>query len=454
MRPLTALALCVALPSMAGAQSAFLAETELRDSCFANELTMKLTGTVRVQQTGKSVSFPRSAEATHHFLERILDIKDGQAERTARFYNRADVVLADGAEKFPMSLKGNHALLVAHRLKEQLVIYHPLEALTREEMEVTSHFDTLALPGLLPRRQVKIGETWAVPRDVVQSIADLDAVEKAEVKGTFEKIDGDFAHLTFAGLVQGIDMAAPVTILVKDARAIYNLKLKRLTQVDWRVSDERQQGPVSPALSADVVYSLKRVPTQTPTQLGDIALVRVPAGPPPAALTILTYRNLRKNFSFQFGRDWHVVSQTSDGKLVLRLIDSRGEFLAQATVVPWQKVDAAQRMSLADFAKTMRESSGWEQKEGPPLDETENLKSPHGYSIFRVTAEGKQQGLAVLRSFYLVATPDGDRLLFDFTMLPVLASKLDGRDLTLVQSTQFLTMENRIEATPASRPAD
>jgi len=34
-----------------------------------------------------------------------------------------------------------------------------------------------------------------------------------------------------------------------------------------------------------------------------------------------------------------MVSQTNDGKLVLRLVDARGEFIAQCSVTPWQKVD-------------------------------------------------------------------------------------------------------------------
>ena len=75
-----------------------------------------------------------------------------------------------------------------------------------------------------------------------------------------------------------------VTIMVKDATAAFNIKAGRVVGIDWRMSDERQQGPVSPTLSADIGFSLKRTPVQTPAQLSDIALVKVPAGPPPANL--------------------------------------------------------------------------------------------------------------------------------------------------------------------------
>src|SRR4051812_36217301 len=83
------LVLALAAPA-ASTQSVFLAETDLRDACFNNDLTMRLKGTVTVQQNGQPATFPRSANATHSYLERLLDVKDNCAERSARFYNRAE----------------------------------------------------------------------------------------------------------------------------------------------------------------------------------------------------------------------------------------------------------------------------------------------------------------------------------------------------------------------------
>lgn len=330
------------------------------------------------------------------------------------------------------------------------MVYHASEPLSREEVEVVGHLDSLAVTGLLPRKELKAGETWSVPRDVAQALCDLDAIEKCDLTGTLDKIEGDFAYLSFRGLVEGIDLAAPVKLMIKDSTAAFNLKLKRLTLLNWKLTDQRQQGPVSPGLSADIAFTLKRVPIDPPEVLGDIALVKVPSGPPPAHLTNVLYRNKRKGFELQFSRDWNVVSQTDDGKLVLRLIDPRGEFISQATVTPWQKVSEGNQLKLADFAKMMRESKGWAQRDGEPLELTDKIKSTNGYSIYRMTANGKLGGVDAVRSFYLVATPTGEQVLLDFSMLPNQASKLDGRDLTLVQSLQFLS--TTIEAIPASRP--
>ena len=86
------------------------------------------------------------------------------------------------------------------------------------------------------------------------------------------------------------------------------------------------------------------------------------------------------------------------------------------------------------------------------MEENDKIKSANGYTILRITAEGKLSGLDAIRSIYLVATPGGDQILVDFTMLPNQASKLDARDVALVQSFQFLaTEEGRVEAIPASQ---
>lgn len=444
--------LVLSATAAAPAQSVFLHETNLRDACFSNELVMDLKGDVTVQQNGQPTKLPRSAKATHKYFERYIDLKDGAVERSARFYNSAEATITDGQDTFRLVLKANHAFLVAHRLKDQLVVYHLKDALSREEAEVTSHFDSLAVPGLLPAREVRVGDEWKVSRDVLQAITDLDAVEKAEVTGRLEKIEGDFAYLSYSGLVHGVDMAAPVKMMIKDTTAAYNTKLKRLTQVDWKVIDQRDQGPVSPALTAGVHFQLRRVPIDQPAPLNDIALVKIPNGPPPAALVNLVHRNMQSGYEFQFSRDWYVVTQAPDGKMVLRLVDARGEFIAQCAVTPWQKVDPKNAMKIDDFVKLMRDSKGWTQKDGPPLDASDKINSPNGYAIFRVTAEGKLSGVDAVRSFYLVATPAGEQVLVDFTMLPPQAAKLSARDADLVQSFQFFAVENgRIEAVPASQ---
>ena len=42
--------------------------------------------------------------------------------------------------------------------------------LTREELDVTDHFDTLAVTGMLPTKEVAIGETWKLGNVAAQAL--------------------------------------------------------------------------------------------------------------------------------------------------------------------------------------------------------------------------------------------------------------------------------------------
>ena len=65
-------------------------------------------------------------------------------------------------------------MCVAQRCKDQLLVYCPAAALTRDELDLTNdHFDTLCLTGLLPGRGVAVGDTWTVGPVVVQALLQL-----------------------------------------------------------------------------------------------------------------------------------------------------------------------------------------------------------------------------------------------------------------------------------------
>src|SRR6059058_2682614 len=72
------------------AQNANLTEAPLKDCCVRNELTMELTGTIKVKQNNKEVSFPHQAQARHIFLERFLEVNGPVADKVARYYQSAE----------------------------------------------------------------------------------------------------------------------------------------------------------------------------------------------------------------------------------------------------------------------------------------------------------------------------------------------------------------------------
>ncbi|MCS7046925.1 MAG: hypothetical protein NZO58_11260, partial [Gemmataceae bacterium] len=262
----------VALARAAAAQSVYLGEAPLLDASFRVKLKLDVKGKIIVQRQGKTEAINHQASAEHRYTERVLAARYGMAERAARWYEAAQATIAGQ----PRSLRPDRALMVAHRLKDRVMVYSPRGPLFPEEMELTEHIDTLALPGLLPNKEVKVGETWIVPTHVVQALCGLDSLEgqfKQEVVGELKSVVGNVATISLHGVVKGRQLGAPVAIHVTGAtRLTFDIKQQRLTAVAWRQSDERAPGPANPHLALDVAIDVERSPGAAPPELGDAVL--------------------------------------------------------------------------------------------------------------------------------------------------------------------------------------
>ncbi|MCI0641119.1 MAG: hypothetical protein L0Y70_18745 [Gemmataceae bacterium] len=410
----------------AHAQTVLLSEGPLPKSCFRIELSMDLVGAVRVQQEGKTVSMKQTAAAKHVFLERIVDAKDGVAEKSARLYQKAEAHIAVEKEIMQRSLRPERSWMIAVRTKDVALAYSPKGLLTQEEMELTEHLDTLYLPGLLSGKDAKPGDTWKVAGNVVNALCDLDGLVHHDLTGKLEAVAGDQATGKIFGQVEGIDLGATVHILVQ-ARFTFDLKEKRITFLEWKQSDQRQQGPVNPALSADVTYTLRRTPIEEPKELGDDAVAAALAVGLDK-MSLLHYRDPKGGFEFQHGRDWHLVGQ-QDNQVGFRLM-ARGDFVAQMSVMRYKKADKV--MALDEFADLMSKARGWEQE--ALLEKTDKVPGDHGHEIYRVGASGKLDGVAAVQYFHLVHAQSDEQLLVTITLRPEQVQHLRGRDLAVLRS--------------------
>jgi len=434
-RVLVSVTVLLAIIEVAQAQTILLGETPLPKSCFRNDLSMELTGKFTVQQEGKSITLRQTASARHEFLERILEAKDHLAEKSARLYQGATAIITIDSDVAKRGFQPGHTLMIAQRTHNQLLTYCPQGLLTEEEKELTEHFDTLALPGLLPGKEVAKGASWIIPTNVVLSLCDLDGLVSGTLNGKLTDIQGDVATGTVEGIVKGIGMGAQVTMEIK-ARYAFELKEKRIIAVEWKQHDERLQGPVNPALTADVTYKLKRTPIIEPNELSEIALVKALAVAPDK-MSLITYRDPKNRFEFQYGRNWHMVGQ-EEKYLVLRLLTERGDFVAQVTFTPYKKETPGNMMDIDDFAQLMGQAPTWEQEEVLLEKNAKvDVSGDSGLKVYRVGATGKLAGVPAIQYFHLVTGSRGDQLIVTFTMDPKQAPNLSPHDLNLIRSITF-----------------
>ncbi|MGF1583270.1 MAG: hypothetical protein ACFCD0_28455 [Gemmataceae bacterium] len=435
---LAVICLVLVFGTTATAQAYLLAESVRADQYHHYQIRMELDGKLTIQQDDEKKELKQQAQANHEFAERVLETgKHNVLVKTARYYQNASATIQVRTMKATRTLRPEHRLLVAQRTKDGLVTFSPKGPLTHAELDVTKHFDTHGISGLLPGRKVSIGDTWKLHNAVVQSLCYFDGLTKQGLTCKLTGVRGDVATVAVEGPASGIVNGAAVNLKI-DATYAFSMTEKGITSITWTQNDQRDPGPVSPSLEAIVKVSVQRRSVDAPVQLSDIALVPVPRSEElPERLTNLEYVDLNKRFRFYPSREWIIVARTKQ-HLVMRILD-RGAFVAQATIASWPKAKPGEHTSPEDFQTAMQEMHGWEPEE---TDKGEELKAQDGYYIYRLSATGKLYDLNALQYFYLVTGPEGDQLVVSFTMPPADAQKLGAKDYDFVRSIRFGDVES------------
>jgi hypothetical protein len=426
--------LALAAGRAGSAQTYPLAEMSHAGDCFQVHLDMTLSGEMRVTKEGKTISLKLEATALHEFSERILSLaSDGSVEKAAQAYDQAKAVIRVNQIPSERMLRPERRLLVVQRTKDRPLVYSPAGSLTREELELTGeHFDTLVVTGLLPARAVSTGETWKVPNGTAQALCSFEGLIEQNLVCKLEEVKDQVARVAITGTATGIELGA-LTKLTIDARYQYDLHAKRLTRLEWKQKEERDQGPASPATSAQTVVTLTRTAVPQPAALSDVALVSVPEGTDvPPQLLQLDYHDAKGRFELLYGREWQTVSQ-GDEHVVMRLME-RGDFVAQVTLTPWTKAENEKHLPPEDFRQAMADTPGWEQENELQAGE---VPTEGGYWVYRISALGELDGTKVMQNFYLVAGPNGQQLVLAFTLPPKQADRLGTRDLSMAASIAF-----------------
>ncbi len=425
----------LAVATVAPAQTYPLSEAVKAGDCFRVRLEMTLNGQIKVHRDGKPVTLALTAAATHEFPERVLAVGDkGLVEKSARVYETATATIKVEKDGESKSLRKERQLIVAQRPKDEALTYSPNGPLTREELElVGDHFDTQCLTGLLPGKEVAAGDTWKVGNSAAQALCHFDGLTEQDLTCKLEGVKDDTATVTVSGAAKGIESGASVKLKI-DATFRFDLGAKRLVWLEWKQTDDRDQGPASPALTATSTTTLTRKPIERPDALADVALVSVPQDfKVPEALQVIEYHHPKGKFELNYGRDWQVVGEP-DGRLILRLMD-RGDFVAQATITPWTPAEKGKHLSADEFRSAMAEAPGWEAEK--ELQAGEVPGGGEGRWVYRASMLGKADGVAVLQNFYLVAGPNGDQVVVAVTLTPKKAEQLGGRDLSLAGSIEL-----------------
>jgi hypothetical protein len=432
IRPAIGLLVMAAIAAPAAAQPVTLSEKVALGDQATYAISLELTGNLVVAaETGKQ-PIPLEAVAKHRLTERVLAVSEGLPTATARHYAEAAATARVGSDKMVRALPTDRRLIIARGGPEGRICFAAGGPLSRDELDlVTDHFNPQCLPGLLPGKAVNVGDTWSLPAAAVQSACAFDITTKAALTGKLTGVKDGVATFTIEGTAQGIEAGARVSLGVS-ATGSFDVAAGRITALTWNQKDEREQGPVSPASRIDAKVTVTREATAEVKELADDALAALASGPAPATLLAVKQSDAKGRYQLVHSRDWHVTGQT-DAHLVLRLVD-RGDFVAQATITVWNKVEPGKHTPVEEFKKAVASAPGW--TPGKVLFDRE-LPAPAGRWLHRLTTDGKMDDVAVVQSYYFLTGPQGEQVVVTVAAKPEKLKALGTRDLELVSAIQF-----------------
>ncbi|MFO0823714.1 MAG: hypothetical protein U0792_11455 [Gemmataceae bacterium] len=206
-------------------------------------IELDLKGELFFSIDGKKESVGLQAKARHIFAERVLSVADGMPNSTVRAYSDAVASVVVGSDRTNRSLPTDRRTIAVRRSADGLFCFAPAGPLTRDELDlVTEHFNPQCLAGLLPGKEVNVGDTWTVSNAAAQSACLLSAVIKSEVSGKLVQVKDGAATFTVEGTVEGVDHGSKVTMTNATGLSSDVAAAGRVTcQSPWKQKDDREQ---------------------------------------------------------------------------------------------------------------------------------------------------------------------------------------------------------------------
>jgi hypothetical protein len=350
----------------------------------------------KIAVTGKSVI---------KYDERILEVKDGQAMRTARFYDRMEFERKAGKNDQMGELRKEARRLVILRFKQIEVPFSPDGPLLWSELDmVRTDVFTPALKGLLPAGKVRPGDSWAADLSAVQELTDMETVTKGNLSCTFKSVTADaggkpFARIDFKGAISGVNEDGPARHEL-EGYLLFDLTSNHLSYLSMEGTQsllDKNGEPSGGKVTGTFVLTREAQP-QT-DQMSDKALKGVKLEPDEEN-TLLWFISPEVGASFLYPRRWHVAGANSE-KRQIGLDEKHGNGLLM-TLEPLVNVPAASK-----FQKEVQESLTKGKVKVVQMDSPKTLFTGIDTFGVKVEMEGKRRHL----QYYLVRQRDGGAVL-------------------------------------------
>jgi hypothetical protein len=383
--------------------------------------------------TEEEKSIPLRLDARFQYDERVIARK--QAFKSVRQYNTARAEIRLGQGSLLNTLPEDRSLILVQSDKEdERIRFASIRGpLTQKQLElIATPANTLLLPELVARKQVRPGETWTPGEEILTKVLNIDLIGSSTIELKLEKISGTVARIFISGEVEGaIDDAG--TQLDVTGTLDFDISRGIVENADLTIRQQRDIGRIAPGLDAGFRILVRVEADGQSEALSDAGLARIRESGTRITPN-LVFTPLEDNIRFLHTPDWKVIGAQRD-RAILRLLEN-GQMVGQCDVMPLPPSDDSRPQTLEQFQEVVK--SKLAEYKPSITDSAQSSPESDGADWMQVTAAGSANGVALIWNYFTITHSDGRRVQLVFTTEPANNSRFSSRFESLIAGISFM----------------
>ncbi len=433
--------------TVASQESCVLASGRKKGTC--NVVEVSLEGSGDVLQTNQKGQIERAGlefVAGFKYEELFTEHTSSGAVRSVRQYEQAGMKRKMGASVTRPLLDSSRKNIVSDFDGKNITIYSPIGAMKAEQFALLNEapFNTTLLDRLLPNKEVKLGDVWQIPTNILAALLGVEAVENNTVRLTLTSIVDNFAEVEL--YLQGgkdsngnelpstLECASEGASVALDLNGKYQFDMtsKQITWFGLHISEHRSESVATPGLECKVTLKISVAPLEEPEKLTDDVVAKMQGAPKPDALRL--YYNAQKGpWKFQHSRRWKMI-EDADKAAALCYVD-RGEAVAQCNILSNGKIDLTTQPNLEGYKSEIQKGLGERFVE---FKQEAEYESQNGDSVYYVVADGVFEETPFRWVYYLVTDKEGNQATIMFEIRAEFLDRYDDSGNEIVESFRLI----------------
>ncbi|MBQ2822007.1 MAG: hypothetical protein IJF17_10555 [Thermoguttaceae bacterium] len=286
--------------------------------------------------------------------------------------------------------------LIGVDIKNTLInFFRPDGFLERSELDVINvQGNTLLVDYILPKRKVKIGESWKQSPDTMGMLLQMDLVFNLDIQTTLTEVKKNIAILDTAGWIEGSYEGNTSKIDVT-GKAYFDLNRGRIVWFGLVIQEKRTAGFIAPGMdvTAKVQYQIK--PLTTSEKLNDQTVSKITFDETKYGMILC--RDPGKAWKVVMTTDWEPLSM-NEYQSSFRLL-REGELVAQCSIAKIQNTKGTLGLKPEDYAQNIKEML----KDGfDSILDIKTMKIDEETEAVRVDVAAKYENLPLRMIYYLI----------------------------------------------------